>query len=312
MKVFLSWSGELSHKVALAFRDWLPSVIQSIEPYVSSEDIDKGARWSAEMAEELEKSRYGIICITKENVGKPWINFEAGALSRSIEKSTVQAFSSAVSPFLFDLKSSDLEGPLTQFQYVVNERSDILKLISSVNSKVEVNQLSPEKVEKTFERWWPDLRDALAKIATEGLVSSEPRTPARKPEEILNELLELVRSQQRLMVSKDDLVQLVASLSAPIRAEIAPGVRQSGFGPGFGTSGFASPGMFRSLLTHGVLYPEFNVNTTPPAVAQTLPEPTAIVGVRTSAGISSPEASNRTEKHEKESKDESGDNKNDG
>src|ERR1700676_413043 len=139
MKVFLSWSGELSHKVALAFREWLPSVIQSIEPYVSSEDIDKGTRWSAEMAEQLEKSRYGIICVTKENAGKPWINFEAGALSRSIEKSTVLPFSSAVSPFLFDLKSSDLEGPLTQFQYVINEQNDIRKLVSSINNKVDVN-----------------------------------------------------------------------------------------------------------------------------------------------------------------------------
>ncbi len=221
MKVFLSWSGVLSHKVALAFKEWLPEVIQSIDAFVSSEDIDKGARWSAEMAEELEKSRFGIICVTKENVGKPWINFEAGALSRSIEKGTVLPFSSAVSPFLFDLKSSDLEGPLTQFQYVVNEQADVFKLIVSINSKVDTKPLPADKLEKAFDRCWPDLKRELEAIATnETPASLAAKTPTRKQEDILDELLELMRTQQRLMLSKEDIGPLLSSLVATIRSDI--------------------------------------------------------------------------------------------
>ena len=217
--------------------------------------------------------------MTKENVSKPWINFEAGALSRSLEKSSVLPFSSAVSPFLFDLKSSDLEGPLTQFQYVVNERDDILKLIASINSKVEVNQLATDKVEKAFDRWWPDLRDLLAKIPSETPLSVEPKTPPRKPEEILDELLELVRAQQRLMMSKDDTASLLASLGASIRADLVQSLRQGGFGLGFGTS-FGQPVTLQSLLGQGVLSPDVLNATT---VVQKLPGPATTVAVRTTA-----------------------------
>lgn len=118
MKVFLSWSGDLSHKTALIFRDWLPSVIQSILPYVSSEDIDKGARWSTDIAKELEDSTYGILCVTKENVHAPWLTFEAGALSKTMDKA-------AVSPFLFDIKRSEVSGPILQFQSTIFEKEDI-------------------------------------------------------------------------------------------------------------------------------------------------------------------------------------------
>lgn len=101
MKVFISWSGDLSHKVAVILRDWLPSVIQSLESYVSSEDIDKGARWSTDISKELEDSSFGILCITRENLDPPWLNFEAGALSKSVDRSRV-------SPFLFGVKRSDI------------------------------------------------------------------------------------------------------------------------------------------------------------------------------------------------------------
>ncbi|EMM7467636.1 TIR domain-containing protein [Klebsiella pneumoniae] len=75
MNVFISWSGDTSHRVAKVLRDWIPSVIQAVEPYVSSEDIDKGTRWSSDIATELDKSSYGIICLTKQNIHAPWINF---------------------------------------------------------------------------------------------------------------------------------------------------------------------------------------------------------------------------------------------
>jgi TIR domain-containing protein len=137
MKVFWGWSGETSHKIALALHNWLPRVIQAIKPYISSEDIAKGARWSTEIANELQTTNYGIICVTKENIGSPWINFESGALSREIGKSFV-------TPFLFQLKPSDIQGPLAQFQ-AVNEKDEMLKLVSSINGRQETDQ----RLEKT-------------------------------------------------------------------------------------------------------------------------------------------------------------------
>ena len=120
MKVFISWSGNISWKVAVIFRDWLPSVIQSVEPYVSSEDIDKGARWSTDIAKELEDSTFGILCVTKENLEAPWLSFEAGALSKTMEKSFV-------TPFLFDIKRSEVQGPILQFQSTIFQKEDIKK-----------------------------------------------------------------------------------------------------------------------------------------------------------------------------------------
>jgi hypothetical protein len=134
MKVFLSWSGDLSHKVALTLRDWLPSVIQSIEPYVSSEDIDKGARWSTDIASELADSSYGILCVTKENLHAPWLTFEAGALSKTMDKSYV-------SPFLFGIKRAEINGPILQFQSTVFEKEDLKSFCYRLIKQITQNNL---------------------------------------------------------------------------------------------------------------------------------------------------------------------------
>ena len=92
MKVFISWSGKRSQALANMLRDWLPNVIQAIKPWMSDVDIDKGSRWSKDIALQLEESKVGIICLTPENLEAPWILFEAGALSKSLEKTYVCPF----------------------------------------------------------------------------------------------------------------------------------------------------------------------------------------------------------------------------
>lgn len=195
MKVFLSWSGELSHKTAIVFRNWLPSVIQSIVPYVSSEDIDKGARWSTDIAKELEESTFGILCVTKENVHAPWLTFEAGALSKTMKKS-------AVSPFLFDIKRSEVNGPILQFQSTIFEKEDVKKLIYSLNRACGEGALSDERLENAFQVWYPKLEEHL-----NSLLQKRPQIPEIDPEEetidstgeILEEILDLARNNQKLL-----------------------------------------------------------------------------------------------------------------
>lgn len=200
MKVFLSWSGSKSHKVALTLRDWLPSVIQSIEPYVSSEDIDKGARWSTDIAKELEDSGFGILCVTKDNLHAPWLTFEAGALSKKLEKSFV-------SPFLFDIKRSEINGPILQFQSTVQNEDDVLKLIKTMNKACGETKLSDEMIDKAFKAWYPNLQNELKKVTAEFKdAPDEQEEPAKEKQEILEELLELTRINQKILRSPDILL----------------------------------------------------------------------------------------------------------
>ena len=127
MKVFLSWSGPLSKKVAEELHRWLPNVIQALEPWLSSEDIAKGSQWSAQIAGELEASKAGIICVTPSNHGAPWLNFEAGAISNQVKPTKM------VCTFLVGVKPTDLDGPLAQFQATVPVESDVKRLVVTLN-----------------------------------------------------------------------------------------------------------------------------------------------------------------------------------
>jgi len=47
--------------LAEALRDWLPAVLQSVKPFFTPNDIEKGARWGKDISQELEASSFGIF-----------------------------------------------------------------------------------------------------------------------------------------------------------------------------------------------------------------------------------------------------------
>ena len=88
--IFLSWSGP-SLEVARAFHRWLPKLFPEIELFLS-EETDKGTRWANEIANGLDRSDCGIICIAGRNANSPWLLFESGALSKRVEGSKIWTF----------------------------------------------------------------------------------------------------------------------------------------------------------------------------------------------------------------------------
>lgn len=192
MKIFISWSGSTSQSVAEALHDWLPRVIQAVQPWLSSKNIDKGARWSNDIATQLDETKFGLICLTRENMEAPWILFEAGALSKTLDRTYV-------CPYLFNVDSSDLKGPLVQFQTAKAEKEDTRKLVLTINRAQGATALADNLIEDAFEIWWPKLEQRFLDIPN----AQSNGEPIRSERELLEEMLELVRSQARKSIELD-------------------------------------------------------------------------------------------------------------
>lgn len=190
MKVFISWSGEKSKAVALALRQWIHDVIQNAEPWMSHTDIDAGARWGRDMDEKLSDTKFGVICLTRGNLGAPWILFEAGALAKSINDTFV-------CPYLIDLSPSDIpQGPLAQFQAKQANQKETWELICTMNKALREQGgegLTDEQLRRTFEKWWPDLDKTLKSLPEE-----QTGVQAHRPvEEMVSDVLEILRGLAR-------------------------------------------------------------------------------------------------------------------
>lgn len=180
MKVFISWSGQQSRIVAELLRDWLPSVLQNVEPWLSSEDITPGQRWLSEISARLEEAEVGIICLTAQNMKSQWLHFEAGAISKRQRGARVCVYA-------VDIEPAQIGGPLSQFQSTAATQEGTYRLLQSLNEALGTAGLQEDRLKRVFAMWWPDLDSRLRTLAaTQTTALHTERTIDSKVDEILS------------------------------------------------------------------------------------------------------------------------------
>jgi len=195
-------------------------VVQSVKPWMSDEDIAAGARWLTEVSASLNCAKVGIICVTPENQHNPWLLFEAGALSKTLEQT-------CVCPLVFEMTPGQLDGPLTQFQANSLNRDGIGKVIATINKGLAERQIDSHQLDQIIDVWWTILEEKLKALPP----APEPAA-ARSVGDQLEELLTLSRENLRrenlrLEASRDRDEKLDALLGFMDNAEAAMGALQN-------------------------------------------------------------------------------------
>lgn len=156
MNVFVSWSGPRSRAMARAVVKWMPSVLSGVEMWQSDLGIAAGDRGLSRLAAQLEQSHVGIICLTPENVCAPWLLFEAGAISKSLE-------SGHVIPLLLDVEVADLPAALQQFQAKKADRDGMAEVVGAIN-RLRAKPHTRRTIHQRLEERWPALDATLQEI----------------------------------------------------------------------------------------------------------------------------------------------------
>ena len=168
--VFISWSGETSRGVARYLRRWLPGVVPELAPWMSDTDIPAGSFWARDLADRLADVRFGILCVTKQNLGAPWMLFESGALSNRLVEGLEQGL---VCPYLIDVDRDDLPSPLSQFQPKRANRLGTWDLVRALNDACVSKAVPNDEFSRRFQKAWPRLEHRLKRLPVD--VAVPPR-----------------------------------------------------------------------------------------------------------------------------------------
>src|SRR5690349_19245536 len=172
-QVFISWSGKRSLAVAESLCVFIPRVLPELKDrlFVST-GIEKGSRWSDEIARHLEDADAGILCLTAEGLTSPWLHFEAGALTKGLDSSRARrgeepdaSTSQRIFTYLHGLSPNGFTGPLSQYQWTSATRDDTWRLMNALHNLFARDGAELRSARRRFDERWPELESDLKRNA---------------------------------------------------------------------------------------------------------------------------------------------------
>lgn len=218
MEVFISQGQPRSKALAEKLRDFV-RLVTPTDPW-TSEQIQKGADWPSALAARLKNAKAAMAVLTPENLTNRWVHFEVGALSHTP--------SEKVWTVLLDLKPEDVEPPLGWRQHTrIDDEKQMLDMVLNINDTTGAEQRPTDDVRKMFGLLWGELCKDVETIR----VMDKTVAPTRNRDEVLNEILGLVRGSSRVGWRTDKILAMqhlifeaITKRKAPTLAELKGGM----------------------------------------------------------------------------------------
>lgn len=176
---------------------WLPVIIQRAQFFMSQSDIESGSRGFETIASTLEKCDFGIVCATHHAIGSPWVNFEAGALSKRLDVGRVV-------PLLLGIDLSELlEHPLRQFQARTADGDGLRALLRDMNRALPP-PIDDAVLSKSVDASLSPLLKALDACKPDGKAGS-PKAKSGS-DALLERLVDRIQSLERSLIRLPSVV----------------------------------------------------------------------------------------------------------
>jgi hypothetical protein len=215
-QIFISWSLSASRVTAERAYEFLRRLFPTFKFFISSENISSGQRWFDVVSEKLNKCTIGIIVVTEENLSRPWIHYEAGALAKLVEKSRVMPLLCGVSP------AAIADTPLSAFQASELSKSGMRRVADSIREHTEYGQSDGDFAEH-FDMLWERHGEKLCILPPSSIEAGARPNQAKQrgPSQAeigaqIAHLTEIVKSMEARLPSKvaseDDISKITTSL----------------------------------------------------------------------------------------------------